>query len=87
MRGLPFTTTSKEIANFFKDYDPIESSITLTCRSDGRATGEGYVAFKSPEDAQKAMTLNRGSIGSRYIELFISNEEEHTRSLSRSMGR
>lgn len=87
MRGLPFTTTSKEIANFFKEYDPIESSITLTCRSDGRATGEGYVAFKSPEDAQTAMALHRSSMGSRYIELFISNEEEHTRSLSRSMGR
>jgi len=83
MRGLPFTSTKIEIFNFFKEYSPEENSITLTYRSDGRATGEGYIAFKTPEDAQDAMTLHRQTMGSRYIELFISNKDEHTRAHAR----
>lgn len=83
MRGLPFTATKPEIFDFFKVYSPIENSITLTYRSDGRATGEGYIAFKTPDDAQNAMALHRNTMGSRYIELFISNKEEHSRALAR----
>lgn len=87
MRGLPFSATKKDIAEFFKAYKPVEESITLTCRSDGRATGEAYVAFDNPDEAKKAMALHRSTMGSRYIELFISNKEEHSRALSRSNGR
>jgi len=83
MRGLPFTATKKEIFDFFQSYDPMEDSITLTYRSDGRATGEGYIAFKSPDNAKDAMALHRNTMGSRYIELFISNKEEHSRSMAR----
>lgn len=83
MRGLPFTSTKREIYEFFKMYDPVENSITLTYRSDGRATGEGYIAFNSSDSAKNAMVLHRNTIGSRYIELFISNKEEHTRSVLR----
>ena len=87
MRGLPFSSTKKDIATFFKDYKTVEDSIVLTYRSDGRATGEGYVAFESPDEAKKAMALHRNSMGSRYIELFISNKEEHGRALTRFGGR
>lgn len=83
MRGLPFTSTKPEILDFFKVYSPVDNSITLTYRSDGRATGEGYIAFKTPDDAQNAMTLHRNTMGSRYIELFISNKEEHARAQAR----
>jgi len=83
MRGLPFTSNKADISEFFKEYDPIETSITLTYRSDGRATGEGYIAFKSPDDAKGAMTLHRNTMGSRYIELFISNKDEHSRAQAR----
>lgn len=87
MRGLPFQATKQDIMEFFKDFKPIESSILLTYRVDGRATGEGYVAFNDAEDAKAAMTMHRSTIGSRYIELFISNKEEHTRNVARSVPR
>lgn len=87
MRGLPFSATKRDIAEFFKAYNAVEESITLTCRSDGRATGEGYIAFKSPDEAKRAMALHRSTMGARYIELFISNKDEHSRALSRSNGR
>ena len=83
MRGLPFTSTKKEIFDFFKAYEPVEDSICLTYRSDGRATGEGYILFSTPDNAKEAMALHRNSMGSRYIELFISNKDEHGRAQAR----
>ncbi|KAL7518795.1 hypothetical protein ACHAWX_003600 [Stephanocyclus meneghinianus] len=84
LRGLPFQATKQDILDFFKEYNPVEDSILLTYRGDGRSTGEGYVAFKNAADAKNAMALHRSTIGSRYIELFISNKEEHARNVARS---
>jgi heterogeneous nuclear ribonucleoprotein F/H len=85
MRGLPFSSTKEDIINFFvsEGLKVIPDSIVLTFRGDGRATGEGYVGFESPEDSKAAMGLHRNTMGSRYIELFISNKEEHSRAFSR----
>lgn len=85
MRGLPFQASKEDILEFFKEYNPVDDSLIFTYRSDGRATGEGYIAFKNAADAKNAMALHRSTIGSRYIELFISNKEEHTRNLGRSI--
>eukprot|EP00956_Cyclotella_meneghiniana_P031205 scaffold81127_cov67-Cyclotella_meneghiniana.AAC.2 len=84
MRGLPFQATKQDILEFFSEHNPVEDSIIFTYRGDGRATGEGYIAFKDASDAKDAMALHRSTIGSRYIELFISNKEEHTRNIARS---
>jgi hypothetical protein len=83
MRGLPFSSTKDDIFKFFDGYNPVPDSIVLTYRSDGRATGEAYVGFMSPEDSKKAMELHRKVMGSRYIELFISNKDEHGRAIQR----
>ena len=83
MRGLPFSATKDDIAKFFESYNPVLDSIVLTYRSDGRATGEAYVGFESPDASKSAMDLHRKSMGSRYIELFLSNKEEHGRALAR----
>lgn len=83
MRGLPFSSSKEDIASFFQEYNPILESIVLTYRSDGRATGEAYVGFGTPEDSKRAMDLHRRSMGNRYIELFLSNREEHGRALVR----
>lgn len=83
MRGLPFSSAKEDIAKFFENYSPVLDSIVLTYRSDGRATGEAYVGFETPEDSKRAMELHRKSMGNRYIELFLSNKEEHGRALAR----
>jgi heterogeneous nuclear ribonucleoprotein F/H len=83
MRGLPFSASKEDISKFFAAYNPILESIVLTFRSDGRATGEAYVGFETAEDSKNAMDLHRKSMGSRYIELFLSNKEEHGRALAR----
>lgn len=83
MRGLPFSSSKEDIAKFFEKFNPVLDSIVLTYRSDGRATGEAYVGFESSEDSERAMALHRKMMGSRYIELFLSNKEEHSRALAR----
>ena len=83
MRGLPFSATREDIFTFFQGYNPLLNTIVLTFRNDGRATGEAYVGFATPDDAKRAMDLHRRSMGSRYIELFISNKEEQGRALAR----
>ena len=87
MRGLPFSANKEDIYKFFDGYNPVLDSIVLTYRNDGRATGEAYVGFGTPDDSKRAMDLHRRSMGSRYIELFISNKEEHGRALARFGGR
>jgi len=83
MRGLPFSASKDDIYIFFEDYNTVENSIVLTYRSDGRATGEAYVQFGTHEDSKRAMDLHRKIMGNRYIELFLSNKEEHGRALTR----
>jgi RNA recognition motif-containing protein len=83
MRGIPFSAGKEEIAKFFESHNPILDSIVLTYRSDGRATGEAYVGFESPDASKSAMELHRKSMGNRYIELFLSTKDEHGRALTR----
>jgi heterogeneous nuclear ribonucleoprotein F/H len=83
MRGLPFSAAKEDIYKFFESYSPVQDSIVLTYRNDGRATGEAYIGFASAEDSKRAMDLHRKSMGSRYIELFISNKDEQGRALAR----
>lgn len=83
MRGLPFSASKEDIYMFFEDYNTVSDSIVLTYRSDGRATGEAYVQFETADDSKRAMDLHRKMMGQRYIELFLSNREEHGRALAR----
>jgi len=83
MRGLPFSAAKEDIYVFFDEYNTVSDSIVLTYRSDGRATGEAYVQFETAEDSKHAMDRHRNMMGQRYIELFLSNKEEHGRALAR----
>lgn len=45
-------------------------------KPDGRATGDAFVLFPTENDAPKALSRHRESIGQRYIELFRSTTAE-----------
>jgi heterogeneous nuclear ribonucleoprotein F/H len=84
MRGLPFSATKADVIAFFQGLSIIEDSVQLVVRPDGRLTGEAFVAFPSPADADCAMARNGNNMGSRYVELFPSSPEEaasHPRAL------
>ncbi|XP_071700968.1 uncharacterized protein [Rutidosis leptorrhynchoides] len=76
MRGLPFSAGKEEIIDFFNEFTLTEESIHITFSSEGRSTGEAFVVFASVEDAQAALAKDRMTLGSRYIELFMSSHEE-----------
>lgn len=46
---------------------------------DGRPNGMAFVEFGTPQEAEAALGKDRHLMGSRYIELFISSEEERSR--------
>lgn len=82
MRGLPFNVTIEDILQFFRAYGLQHEAVKIAFRYDGRPTGEAFVNFDSSEIAAQALSLDRGEIGSRYIELFISTPEAFTRALT-----
>lgn len=83
MRGLPFSATKEDIIEFFDGFVLSEDSIHITSMSDGRPTGEAFVEFASAEDSEAAMEKDRKTLGSRYIELFASSQEDLNEALSK----
>ncbi|XP_030464028.1 uncharacterized protein LOC115683615 [Syzygium oleosum] len=84
MRGLPFSVKKPEIIEFFKEYEVVKDRIHIACRPDGKATGEAFVEFTSADEARRAMSKDKMTIGSRYVELFPSTRDEARRAESRS---
>ncbi|XP_043693406.1 heterogeneous nuclear ribonucleoprotein F-like isoform X1 [Telopea speciosissima] len=83
LRGLPFSAGKDDIMDFFKDFMLSEDSIHITLNMDGRPTGEAFVEFASPDDSKAAMAKDRMTLGSRYIELFPSSQEDLDEAVSR----
>lgn len=83
LRGLPYSATEPDIADFFRDYEVKEGSVRIVRRPDGKVTGEAYVEFASAEVAKKAMSKDKMTIGSRYVELFPSTPDDARRAESR----
>lgn len=83
LRGLPFSATKEEIIEFFNGFVLTEDSVHITSMPDGRPTGEAFVEFAGPEDSEAAMEKDRKSLGSRYIELFASSQEDLSEALSK----
>lgn len=79
LRGLPYSATVSDIVDFFRDYEVEKGSVRIVRRPDGKVTGEAYVEFPSAEVAKKAMSKDKMTIGSRYVELFPSTPEDARR--------
>ncbi|KAK1429124.1 hypothetical protein QVD17_11326 [Tagetes erecta] len=76
MRGLPYSAGKDDILDFFKEFTLSEDSIHMTYNSEGRSTGEAFVEFANLDDSKAALAKDRMTLGSRYIELFMSSHEE-----------
>merc|ERR1719217_1457579 len=63
MRGLPFRSTVDDIFRFFQGFQVMPGGIVIGQR-DGRASGEAWVTFSSPAEAQRAMSKNNTHLGS-----------------------
>mmetsp|Transcript_21434 Transcript_21434/g.63459 ORF Transcript_21434/g.63459 Transcript_21434/m.63459 type:complete len:95 (+) Transcript_21434:3-287(+) len=72
MRGLPFRATVDDVYRFFNGFHVLPGGIVLGQR-DGRPSGEAWVTFSSPAEAQRALGMNHKNMGSRYVELFAAS--------------
>ena len=69
MRGIPFRSTVEDVMRFFAGFQVVPGGVVLGQR-DGRASGDCFVTFTSPAEAQRATIMNNQHMGTRYIELF-----------------
>lgn len=72
IRGLPFTTTKQEIAEFFEGINIISGEDGIHLASFGlhstKPLGEAYIELASEDDYEKAQNFHKKNMGSRYIE-------------------
>jgi len=85
LRGLPFNATAELILQFFQGLDIPKTSmgVHLVVGPNGRPNGEAFIEFASEEVADAALAKDRGTIGTRYVEVFRSTPEQMTLALQR----
>lgn len=83
LRGLPFSASKRDVIEFFKDFDLKDENIQFVVHSDGRASGEAFVEFDGPSQSKLAMSRDKMMLGSRYVELFPSSNEEAAKATGR----
>ncbi|NXX78779.1 GRSF1 factor, partial [Urocolius indicus] len=76
LRGLPFSSTEEDIADFFSGLKIAD--IVFVYRGE-RRTGEAFVQFTAPDMAAKALLRHREYMGSRYIEVYVSRKQHMQR--------
>ncbi|NXF38092.1 GRSF1 factor, partial [Nyctibius bracteatus] len=76
LRGLPFSSTEEDIADFFSGLKITD--IAFVYRGE-RRTGEAFVQFAAPEMAAKALLRHREYMGNRYIEVYVSRKHQMQR--------
>ncbi|KAJ8435808.1 hypothetical protein Cgig2_024791 [Carnegiea gigantea] len=74
LRGLPFNCTDIEIIKFFAGLDVVD---VLLVNKSGRFTGEAFVVFASPMQADLALNRDRQNMGRRYVEVFRCKKQDY----------
>lgn len=78
VRGLPWSASKDDVVKFF-DGCKIKNGVNgihLTMSREGRPSGEAYVEFETEDDTNKGLEKNNEHLGSRYIEVFRSKQNE-----------
>ncbi|GAB4848386.1 hypothetical protein Ancab_003081 [Ancistrocladus abbreviatus] len=74
LRGLPFNCTDIDVFKFFAGLDIVD---VLLVNKNGRFSGESFVVFASPVQADLALQRDRQSIGRRYVEVFRCKKQDY----------
>eukprot|EP00192_Tetraselmis_astigmatica_P019345 CAMPEP_0117697254 /NCGR_PEP_ID=MMETSP0804-20121206/29124_1 /TAXON_ID=1074897 /ORGANISM="Tetraselmis astigmatica, Strain CCMP880" /LENGTH=202 /DNA_ID=CAMNT_0005511479 /DNA_START=72 /DNA_END=677 /DNA_ORIENTATION=- len=81
MKGLPFKVVKDEVLEFFQDFKVQESGVLMRKHPDGRPTGEAYVVFETPEQANLATSKDREVFsrkhGERFVRVYATSESDH----------
>lgn len=80
LRGLPWSVSAPDIIKFMAPVPVGEDSITMLINHQGRPSGECFVWIHE-DNMNQVLSYDRKKIGSRYIEVFESNEDEYSQKL------
>ncbi|KAJ1410244.1 hypothetical protein B484DRAFT_455923 [Ochromonadaceae sp. CCMP2298] len=69
IEGLPFDATEGDLISFFKDVGDVKSIRLPRWHDSGKLKGYGHVEFKKADSATKALDLDGGYIGNRYLSI------------------
>lgn len=69
LKGLPYEADKAQIKEFFNSLSIIDDSIYIAYGPSGRATGEGFLEFKSEQDHKTALGAHMQYMGSRFIQV------------------
>ena len=76
LKGLPFQTSNDDIKAFFKSLVIPHENIYVIKFPDSGATGLAFVKLEDEEEIKRALLMDRNHMGTRYIEVRISDESE-----------
>ncbi len=75
--SLSWNVSEEELGNFCAQVGDVEEAKVITDRETGRAKGFGFVTFKNPEDAQKAVEVLDGQeLDGRSIRVNLAHERK-----------
>ncbi|XP_077983480.1 epithelial splicing regulatory protein 1-like isoform X1 [Glandiceps talaboti] len=75
-RGLPWQSSDKDVAKFFKGLDIAKGGVALCLNPQGRRNGEALVRFTCTEHRDLALQRHKHHLGHRYIEVYKATGEE-----------
>lgn len=74
LRGLPFNCTDTDIFKFFSGLEILD---VLLVNKSGRFSGEAFVVFTRPMQAELALQKDRQNMGRRYVEVFKCKKQDY----------
>lgn len=74
LRGLPFNCADVDIFKFFAGLDIVD---VFLVNKDGRFSGEAFVLFAGPMQADLALRRDRQNMGRRYVEVFRCKKQDY----------
>lgn len=83
LRGLPFNCTDVDVFKFFTGFEIVD---LLMVNKNGRFSGDAFVVFTRPAQADLAVQKNRDNMGRRYIEVFKCKKQEYYNAVAAEVG-
>ncbi|KAI3798812.1 hypothetical protein L1987_34091 [Smallanthus sonchifolius] len=74
LRGLPFNCTDADIFRFFSGLEIVD---LLLVNKGGKFSGDAFVVFSRPIQADLAVQKNRQNMGRSYVEVFKCKKQEY----------
>lgn len=75
LKGLPYEADKKQIKEFFNNLSVLEDSVYIAYGPNGRATGEGFLEFKTEQDYKIALGSHMQYMGTRFIQVHPINRK------------